>query len=342
MRRFERKAILMAAAAAIFAAAPAYGNDSTAELTAGGLVFKTTPNIEMRSEDLFISRKRVIVRYRFFNRAASDETATVAFPMPDLDYDIELNVSIPNPESDNFLNFQTKVDGKPVETKIEQKAFAQGTTNEITKILTARGIPLMPAAKRTQGILDKLDKTSEKELTDLGIVRADDFDAGKGMEHHLAPMWKLSTTYYWQQTFPAGKEIVVEHSYEPSVGSTVEVLLYRSAVNDPETKAKYEKDYCPDKAFLAGIKSMVKKDKQNNEMVPPEYRLGYILKTGANWAGPIGDYRLTVDKGNSKALISFCETDVKKIGPTTFEVRHTNFTPTQDLNFLIVEPVEQQ
>lgn len=341
MRIFQRTAILMAAVAASLAATSASANDSTAELTAGGLVFKTTPNIEMRSEDLFISRQQVRVRYRFFNKAATDETVTVAFPMPDLNYDVELNIGIPDPESDNFLKFQTKVDGKPVATQIEQKAFVQGTTKEITKILTARNIPLMPAAKRTQGILDKLDKKTEKDLTDLGIVRADDFDAGKGMEHHVAPMWKLTTTYYWQQTFPAGKEVVVEHSYVPSVGSTVEVLLYRSIDNNPELRAKYEKDYCPDKSFLAGIKSMVKKGRDNYDIVPPEYRLGYILKTGANWAGPIGDYHLTVDKGNPKALISFCETGVKKTGPTIFEVRRSNFTPTQDLNFLIVEPVEQ-
>ncbi len=338
---FKRKTILMAAVAGILAAAPAYANDSTAELTAGGLVFKTTPNIEMRSEDLFISRKRVTVRYRFFNKGASDETATVAFPMPDLDYDIESNVSIPNSESDNFLNFQTKVDGKPIETKIEQKAFAQGTTKEITKILTARGIPLMPAAKRTQGILDKLDKTTEKDLTDLGIVRADDFDAGKGMEHHVAPTWKLTATYYWQQTFPAGKEITIEHSYEPSIGSTVQTTFYQLYDTDAEIRERFSKTYCPDKAFIAGVKAMPRKNKKD-AMPPPEYYVGYILKTGANWAGPIGDFRLTVDKGNPKALISFCETGVKKTGPTTFEVRHTNFTPTQDLNFVIVEPVEQQ
>lgn len=341
MQIFERKTILMAAVASFLAAAPVYANDSTAELTAGGLVFKTTPNIEMRSEDLSISRKRVIVRYRFFNKGTSDETATVAFPMPELDYDVELNVSIPNPESDNFLNFQTKVDGKPVETKIEQKAFARETNKEITKILTARNIPLMPASKRTQAFLDKLDKAAEKELTDLGLVRADDFDAGKGMEHHLAPQWKLTTTYYWQQIFPAGKEIVVEHSYEPSVGSTVQTTFDHLYDTDKQIKAEFSKKYCPDQAFIAGVKAMTPKNKKD-AMPPPEYYLGYILKTGANWAGPIGDFRLTVDKGNPKALISFCETGVKKTGPTTFEVRHTNFTPKQDLNFVIVEPVEQQ
>ena len=69
-----------------------------------------------------------------------------------------------------------------------------------------------------------------------------------------------------------------------------------------------------------------------------QYPLAY--QTGANWAGPIGDYRLTVDKGRPDALVSFCETGVKKIGPTTFEVRRQNFMPTRDIDIMIVRTGE--
>ena len=34
--------------------------------------------------------------------------------------------------------------------------------------------------------------------------------------------------------------------------------------------------------------------------------------------------------------MSFCADGVKKIGPTLFEVRHANFTPTRDLHILIL------
>lgn len=67
-----------------------------------------------------------------------------------------------------------------------------------------------------------------------------------------------------------------------------------------------------------------------------EKRIAYVLKTAANWAGPIGDFRMTVDKGAPDSLVSFCAEGVKKIGPTLFEVRHENFTPTQDLHVLIL------
>ena len=70
-----------------------------------------------------------------------------------------------------------------------------------------------------------------------------------------------------------------------------------------------------------------------------EERIAYILKTGANWKGPIRDFRLVVDKGDAKNLVSFCAEGVKKIGPTQFEVRKRDFTPKDDLNILVLKPI---
>jgi Domain of unknown function (DUF4424) len=72
---------LLAVVASIAIAAlpirPAISNDSTAELTTGGLVFTKNTAIVMREERLFISLSVIHVRYVFFNN-------TVAFPMPDI------------------------------------------------------------------------------------------------------------------------------------------------------------------------------------------------------------------------------------------------------------------
>ena len=49
-----------------------------------------------------------------------------------------------------------------------------------------------------------------------------------------------------------------------------------------------------------------------------EQRLDYVLTTGGNWAlGTIGDFKLTIDKGDPENLVSFCGENVKKTGPTT-------------------------
>jgi hypothetical protein len=67
-----------------------------------------------------------------------------------------------------------------------------------------------------------------------------------------------------------------------------------------------------------------------------ERRISYVLKTGANWAGPIKTFHLVVDKGQPDRIVSFCGDGIKKISPTAFEMRASNFTPTRDLNILIV------
>jgi hypothetical protein len=68
-----------------------------------------------------------------------------------------------------------------------------------------------------------------------------------------------------------------------------------------------------------------------------ERRISYILKTGANWAGPIKDFKLTVDSGKPGRLVSFCGPgSAKATSPTATEVALKDFTPTQDLKILIV------
>jgi hypothetical protein len=74
--------------ALVLASPPALANDGAAELVAGGLVFVPNRDIEMRSEDLLVSRRDIRVRYTFFNRSERDVTVLVAFPFPDLTVNI--------------------------------------------------------------------------------------------------------------------------------------------------------------------------------------------------------------------------------------------------------------
>ncbi len=327
-----RRALALALAL-IAASVPASANDSTAALTTGGLVLQRNDDIVMRSEDLFLSRKEVVVNYRFFNRSARDQTVTVAFPMPAITWQESVNIAIPDPESDNILKFRTRVNGKEVAAQVEQKAVFKG--KDITARLKALNVPLLPSAKATGLALDALPEATQQALLKDEIVRPDDFDAGKGMEHHIAPEWTLNTTYYWQQTFPAGQETLIEHRYEPSVGSSVQTLIGSSYATPADLK-KLNARYCTDASFVNAIKAMAKRNGGNP---PSEQNIAYVLITGANWAGPIERFHLTVDKGDPRALVSFCETGVIKTGPTRFEVNKTGFTPTRDLAILFIDPL---
>ncbi len=128
---------------------------------------------------------------------------------------------------------------------------------------------------------------------------------------------------------------MIEHRYVPSVGTSVGTMLGQpGATKDPYAREEIAK-YCADKAFLAAAERADKKVTAGGGYLG-EQRIGYVLTTGANWAGPISEFRLVVNKGSTDNLVSFCGEGVSKIGPTVFEMRKTDFTPTSDLDVLIL------
>ena len=334
------KRILLAAVLAAALAAPAMANDSTAQLAAGGLVLTRTDAIVMKSEDLFVSAQEVRVRYVFVNTSGKDVTTRVAFPMPDIggpDFFFS-NTSIPNAgDPANILAFRTLIDGKPVKMAVEQKATVDGIDR--TGWLTSRKIPL---GLHLDGIIARLDALPEADRAQalaMNLVVEDEYDNGKGWEKHYNPAWILSTTFHWEQTFPAGKEVVVEHRYKPAVGGSVGTIVGSATFASTPDWTQTRDRYCIDNSFLAAVKKV----QGAAEYAPfTEAWIAYILKTGGNWAGPIGDFRMVIDKGDAANLVSFCASGVKKIGPTTFEVRHKDWKPDRDLNILILKPLPPQ
>jgi len=326
---------VIAACAGLFAA-EALANDTSAELKTGGLVLEKNASVEMRSEDLSISLDAIVVRYTFFNRAAKDEDLLVAFPMPDVTWDgPDTNIVIPEPNSPNFLDFHTSVDGAEVQSQVERKAVFKG--QDITARLTQLGVPLEPWNEAIQAKLDALAQPDKDRLLKAGIVVPDDYDVGKGWEHHFSPMWTFKSVFTWRQVFPAGREITVEHRYKPSVGETTGTSVGTN-YGEPARQRDYAARYCIDRDFLAAVKKATPPPDKSGVAVPPffERRIAYVLTTGANWAGPIGDFHLTIDKGAPDSLVSFCADGVKKTGETRFEATAKNFTPTRDLNVLIL------
>jgi hypothetical protein len=156
-----RLSSVLAALATLIFARPAFANDSTADLTTGGLVLSKNADIEMRSEELAISEQEISVRYRFFNRAASDQTVTVAFPMPDVTLD-DRDIAFPARDPANFLDFHTTADGRDVRAQYEEKAILGGT--DISARLKAFGVPLAVQNEATSKALDTLPRARQDEL----------------------------------------------------------------------------------------------------------------------------------------------------------------------------------
>jgi Domain of unknown function (DUF4424) len=102
--------------------------------------------------------------------------------------------------------------------------------------------------------------------------------------------------------------------------------------------------YCLDEQGAAGASRLLKQAQAQAQAGKPDAErpiginaseVSYILTTGANWKGPIGDFRLTIDKENPKAVLSLCMSGLNKIGLTTFELQRTNFIPKEDIRFVI-------
>lgn len=317
-----------ALAAALCLAAPARANDSMAAIAIGGLTLQKSDAVEMRSEDLFLSKEKVSVDYVFLNTSAADVETLVAFPLPD----IENGVEVPVPDYAKDLAFRTTVDGAPVALTLVQRALFKGT--DVTDRLAALGLEAAPVHDRFDPAVNRLAPDARAKLIADGLIEEEGSD---GRQTLWTAHWTTRTTVTRTQVFPAGREVKVSHTYRPLAGGSVGGLFEPRFRKDPEFAAEVaarRATYCVDDDFLRAFDAAAKKEPK---AIRSEVWLGYVLTSGANWKGPIRDFRLVVDKGDSKNLVSFCATGVKKIAPTRFEVRYRNFTPTKDLNVLIVE-----
>lgn len=330
--RFGYWALLSLAGA--LAAGAGRANDTSAEIALGGLTFAKSDAISMDSEDLFISRDLVRVKYRFTNTTDAPVETLVAFPLPDIPPANEEDVRYwSDPAAD--LKFRTTVDGQPLALQKVEQAMFKG--QDIGARLAALRIPLNRFDEGFHSAINRLPKPDRDKLVAEGLIRED----GMSAEPLWAAMWTLRTALTRRQSFPAKKTIVVEHEYAPIRGGSLAGNLsprMRGGENAQYFEATRRR-FCVDDAFLRSFDRKFKDLKKGKDDDPQYYEtwLGYVLKTGANWKGPIADFRLVVDKGRADSLVSFCAEGVKKISPTKFEWRRADFTPTGDLQVLIVD-----
>ncbi len=329
----SRLRISVALVLASLCGAPAIANDSAAELSVGGLVFTHTTDVSLESEELTITPDLVVVRYEFLNNTPKPVTLTVGFPLPAIDLSDGDNYAIPVNDASNFLAFETKVDGKPIKFTIHQTAHLGD--KDISAALRKAGVPLLPIGPQ-QARLTELPKPVRDDLINQGLLLPNGTnDRG---EQLYTGGWTVKTAAVRQQTFPPQARVAVEHRYRTSLGVSFDTILRKGLRQNSGVAAevqRYRNDYCITDAFLAGLDKMSGSKEANTTKVE-ERRISYVLKTGANWAGPIKDFRMVVDKEKPDRLVSFCADNIKPISKSAFEVRAKDFVPTKDLKILIV------
>jgi hypothetical protein len=316
------------AAALALSSAAALANDSAAQIGVGGLALIRNDSVRLDSEDLTIARQRVTVAYRFTNGSTQDVETLVAFPLPDQTFDVEAPVV----DFADKLDFRTTVDGAPVKYDIVLRATLAG--QDITQRLASLGLPILPAHDAFDKVVNALPEATRETLAAEGLIADDGSD---GVQRLWVGKWTVATAVTRRQIFPAGRSIRVEHSYVPYVGGSVGGYLDPQYRSDEDFAARRNR-YCIDDAFLAGLdRRMAEGKRRAAGFRYGEVWLTYLLSPGANWAGPIRDFHLIVDKGDPQALVSFCGQGVKRLDATRFEMRATDFTPKRDLDVLIVD-----
>ncbi len=320
----------------IFTSSPVTADDSSAVLGMGGLVLTKSANIRMAREDLRISPNSVKVRYEFVNDSGKDVDTIVAFPLPDIDlYEFSGSpLGTVKEATPNFVGFELTVDERRVRTTAEEKAVYKG--KDVTAAVRAAGLPINMAGTDLYKRLPKLSLDARRPL-----VRADllEIDGPKGEDINgddFHPKWTAQTKFWWRQRFPAGKTVVVEHTYQPVTGQS---FFSDMELSSSESGSYYAKTYCFDEPTKTALRTRFAARRRGHPDNPllNTYTTDFILTTANNWKGPIGLFHLTLDKLKPDNVLSLCWADgLKKTGETTFEWRRENFAPKRDVRMVVL------
>jgi hypothetical protein len=303
----------------------ALANDGIIERSAvGGIEFTKSDDIRMLEEVLEISTKEVRVKFRFLNESDHDIQATVAFDAPSYER---------GRKSPILQSFKVLVNGRPVSAEFVTKAMAGG--RDITGELRAIGL----SDEQIFG-----DSALTEDL--FAALRKRDGGKGEFVRYGAFVGWKLETNAFWQQQFPAGKEITVEHTYEPSVGRVPSCILYDKGgvgftepVKIPTADAENENEACLDEISRKGIAKQIKalaasfgSEKGLCSLYVNLRHIEYILSTGRNWKGPIGKFKLRLTKDSPHQIVSLCfPGKPEKPAPTIYEFTCKDFVPPDRL-----------
>jgi hypothetical protein len=299
---------------------------------------------------LYLSPSEVRVRYEMRNDRGAAFGGRVAFPLPELSY-TQMNTEIPFPEETNFLHFKVLINGTEIQPEVSVRAIFKD--HDVTDQLSAAG--LVVNTKIVGGFDSRTMSAATKDrLIAMGFLEVDqerqsDYDRfTPGQLDDLHPLWSIRVTYHWKQTFKPGLTLV-EHRYVPVVGNWYFTTYNPNRpdwinLGDDERRA-----YCIDAASERATRNVVSSNSKplvlgkkgnSGDIVAWAWTLPYILKTAANWDGPIGTFHLTLDGGGAGHAISLCLPDLNltRKGPAKFEATATNFIPKNDLVVLFVGP----
>ncbi len=314
--------ILAIAAAILVQTSLGFSNDSIARFGAGGIEFTKNEDIRCLEEVLEISTKKIRVKYRFLNESDKDIHTRVAFPLPKYD-PLRGHYSSEDEPRLIMASFNVLVNGWPVAKQNICKAFV--ADRDVTHTLRKSGLSDKDIFFGFR--YDQDNSPLSKKFVQLRKEIGD---------------WKTEETAFWQQIFPSKRETVVEHEYVPVVGGgfAPNWKTYEEEGNVDEfwksfTGMRDDKDEaCLDEITKRAMEKRFRTMYSTSaESVWVWHRnVEYILGTGRNWKGPIGEFRLRLVKEKPEEFVSVCfPGKPEKISPTVYEFVQKDYVPQDKL-----------
>jgi hypothetical protein len=146
----------------------------------------------------------------------------------------------------------------------------------------------------------------------------------------------LKTKFYWRQTFPTVRPVVIEHKYVPVVG--LGFYGIDSVKYDPWLRT----DYCLSREVEQQVGDVLQHlTRPEGERYMHRRVIEYILTTANNWQDSIGRFRLSIDTNDRSRFVSSCFKGLRKINPTLYEFTASDFKPSGELKVLFIEPMPE-
>jgi hypothetical protein len=147
--------------------------------------------------------------------------------------------------------------------------------------------------------------------------------------------WSVVPRHHRTQTFPAGAKTRIPHScaHHPAGG----LFIWQ----DPPVDDGYQDlraRHCIDAGTMRAIMQALPRGADHDQAFGMAWNIRYVLRTAKSCGGPIGRFRLTLDKAAEGRVIPLCADGVVKTGPTTFAIDRTGHAPDRDLDILLVGP----